>query len=154
MRTTIVVRSKTLLTNHSNIPVNEEMLYMYRSNISVLHENIFAPHNNISYSADTVIYTVTKLRLISPQPSSWNNIITLKFSIYGASSKRVSEAKWFSSDTHLWTAWDYGRIYSSNIEAGWIEILQQTSCLYKLEPRVLIHYYKETRDERSEGLNN
>ena len=70
MRTTIVVRSKTLLTNHSNIPVNEEMLYMYRSNISVLHENIFAPHNNISYSADTVIYTVTKLRLISPQPSS------------------------------------------------------------------------------------
>lgn len=57
MRTTIIVRSKTRFTDHSNSTVNEEMICMHSSNISVLHENIFAQHNNISYSSDTFIYT-------------------------------------------------------------------------------------------------
>jgi len=70
MRTTIVIRSKTLLTDNSNSTVNEDILYMHRSNISVLHENILALHNNISCSADIAIYTVTKFRLTSPQLSS------------------------------------------------------------------------------------
>jgi len=60
MRTTIVVRSKTLLADHSSNTVDEEMLCTHCSNISVLHENIFALHNNISHSAGAVIYTVTK----------------------------------------------------------------------------------------------
>jgi len=70
MPTTILGRSKTLFTDHSNSTVNEEMLYMHSSNISVLHENIFAQDNNISYSKDRFIHTVATLRLNSPQLSS------------------------------------------------------------------------------------